>query len=439
MRSPSTPPAPQSGEPSRARSGPAGAAHVGPAPALPRLPRDAEDDHGPGPVAARRALAEAAAGRALPHLAGAPVPSREARGNIENMLGWAQVPCGLAGPLWADTTRGEARVYVPLATTEGALVASYSRGMGLCAAGGPIRARVVAEGLSQHPLLVYVDCAGAERAAHVARASFERFAGLVAGVTRHGRLVSVAADVLGRRLLLRLGFHTADAIGINMAAHAAELCSRDLAERTGAVERAVHGQDVEKRANARALVEGRGRSVVAEARVPRAVLAERARTTPEALVALARTYAVGFAQLGTQNWAVQTANGLAAAYLACGQDVAYVTESATGLLDVDLAPGGDLYVSLTLPSLLVGTVGGGSGQGTAAECLAILGCAGAGHANHFAELLGAMALAGDVSLLAAFASHEFVGAHEALGRNRPPVPPLTGPAASPSDRRGPEA
>jgi len=386
---------------------------------LPRLPRDPHADHGEPQLAARRALAEAAAARGLPHLAGLPVPSEHARGNIENMVGWAQVPVGLAGPMWADTTRGEVSVYVPLATTEGALVASYSRGMALCAAGGPIRARVVAEGLSQHPLLVYVDVAASEAAAHEARGSLARFQALTAGTTRHGRLERVEATVLGRRLLLRLVFHTADAIGINMAAQAAELCSRDLAERTGARERAVHGQDVEKRANARALVEGRGRSVVVEARVPRATLAERARTTPEALVALARTYAVGFAQLGTQNWAVQTANGLAAAFLACGQDVAYVTESATGLLDVDLDASGDLYVSLTLPSLLVGTVGGGTGFGTAAECLAVLGCAGGGRGNHFAELLGAAALAGDVSLLAAFASHEFVAAHEALGRNRP--------------------
>ncbi|MEZ6014245.1 MAG: hypothetical protein R3F49_03970 [Planctomycetota bacterium] len=400
-------------------SAPGGAAPRPGLTGLPRLPRTPGADHCAPALAARLALAEAAAGRPLPHLAGAPVAPEVAAGNVENMVGWAQVPLGLAGPLWADTSRGEVSVYVPLATTEGALVASYSRGMGLLADGGPIRTRVVAEGLSQHPLLVYRCVADAERAAAAARGSFERFAALVAGVTRHGRLTEVAPEVHGRRLLLRLVFHTADAIGINMAAHAADLCSRDLAERTGAIDRAVHGQDVEKRANARALVEGRGRSVVVEGRVPRATLAARARTTPEALVALARTYTVGFAQLGTQNWGIQTANGLAAAFLACGQDVAYVTESATGFLDLDLDAAGDLYATLTLPSLLVGTVGGGSGQGTAAECLALLGCAGAGHGNHFAELLGALALAGDVSLMAAFASHEFVAAHEALGRNRP--------------------
>jgi hydroxymethylglutaryl-CoA reductase (NADPH) len=108
--------------------------------------------------------------------------------------------------------------------------------------------------------------------------------------------------------------------------------------------------------------------------------------------------------------------------LACGQDVAYVTECATGLLDLDVTTEGDLYASATLPSLLVGTVGGGSGQGTAAECLDLLGCRGDGGANRLAEILAATVLAGDVSLMAAFCSHEFVAAHERLGRNRPAPP-----------------
>jgi hydroxymethylglutaryl-CoA reductase (NADPH) len=335
------------------------------------------------------------------------------------MVGWAQVPVGLAGPLLLDGTHGRRDVLVPLATTEGALVASTSRGMGLVRVAGGVRARVTRDELSQHPVLVYEDIEGALVAAEAARGSLERFQGLVSTITTHGRLVRVEPEVLGRRLVLRLVFTTGDAIGINMAAHGAELCCADLAVRTGAVERHVHGQDVEKRANARALIEGRGRSVVAEATVPRQVLAERARTSPEAMVRVMRTYAAGFAQLGTQNWTIQSANTLAALFLACGQDVAYVTECATGLLDLDLTGEGDLHATLTLPSLLLGSVGGGSGQGTAQEALQIMGCAGSGKAVTLAEIAAGTVLAGDLSLLAAFASHEFVAAHESLGRNRP--------------------
>jgi len=400
---------------------------------LTRIPRDVHDDYSAAACAVRRELCESAAGRSLPYLAGEPVPLAEARGKIENLVGYAQVPLGIAGPLCVDTTAGLREVLVPMATTEGAMVASYSRGMRLFAEAGGVRARVLKRGLSQHPILVFESARDAVRAGEVVAASVDELERITAGTTSHGRLTSVSTQVIGRRLVLRLLFETGDAIGINMAARAADLCSEAMAERTGALARYVHGQDVEKRANARALVEGRGRSTVAEVKIPRDVLARIVRTTPEALAAIARTYAVGFAQLGTQNWLVQAANGLAAVYLACGQDVAYVTESATGFLDIEVTADGDLHAAATLPSILVGTVGGGSGQGTARECLALLGCEGAGHADTFAEILAATVLAGDLSLLAAFCTHEFVGAHERLGRNRPDAPAL--PADGVGDQR----
>ena len=397
-------------------------------PRLPALPRDRDDDQAPAAVAARLALAERSAGRALPRLAGEPVPYSEARGNVENIVGFAQVPVGLAGPLVCDTTSGRAECYLPLATNEGALVASVSRGTRLLAAGGGARARVVREGLTQNPVLVYRDARAAGDALELARGSFERFAKLVAGTTNHGRLVEVRPSTIGRRLVLSLVFTTGDAIGINMAARATDLCMRDLAERTGALEAWVHGQDVEKRANSRALVEGRGRSVVCDVVVPRADLERIARTTPEALKRAIDTYRVGFAELGTHNWTVQSANVIAALFVACGQDVAYLVECATGQLDLDVTESGDLYAGVWLPSMLVGTVGGGSGKGTAAECLALLGCTarqfeGPGAANRFAELIAAAVLAGDLSLMAAFCTSEFVAAHERLGRNRPPGGP----------------
>lgn len=386
---------------------------------LPRIPRGA-DEPDPAQVRARHALCERVAQSPLPHLAGQPVPEAQARGNIENLIGFAQVPVGIAGPLRVDGAEGTYEVYVPLATTEGAMVASYGRGMRLaCDEGAAIRARILSDGLSQHPLLCYESVDAAREAAALLPGWREELAALVSGQTNHGRLTSVEATVLGRRLLLRLVFTTGDAIGINMAARASDTIARLVAERTGATARYVHGQDVEKRANARALVEGRGRSVVAEAVVTRETLARIARVTPEEMIAIARSYAVGYAQLGTQNWLVQAANGLAALMLACGQDVAYVTESATGHLDLDCTEEGDLYVSALLPSLLLGTVGGGSGQGTARECLQLLGCAGAGKVGRLCEIAAATVLAGDLSLMAAFCSHEFVAAHEGLGRNRP--------------------
>ena len=386
---------------------------------LPRIPRDPKDDYADEPVARRRKACEEAAGRAFPHLAGTPVPPEQARGNIENLIGYAQVPVGIAGPLDVDTSAGRRSVYVPMATTEGAMVASYTRGMKVLGLAGGARARVVYEGLSQHPILVYADSVKAMQAARSVPELEPEMHGLVSEITNHGALVEVRATPVGRRLVLRLVFTTGDAIGINMAALATERCSALVAERTGAETRYLHGEDVEKRAHASSMSDGRGRSVFAEVTVPRSVIEESLRVTPEDLAAIQRSYAVGFTRLGTKNWLVQSANGLAAVLLACGQDVAYVAESAVGMLELEPTENGDLYASAWLPALLVGTVGGGSGQGTAAECLDLLGVRGDGGGNVFAEILAATVLAGDLSLMASFCAHEFVAAHERLGRNRP--------------------
>ena len=386
---------------------------------LQRIPRRADDDYCPEAVAARLALARSVSQAPLEHLAGAPVDPGSARGNIENLVGYAQVPVGLAGPLRLDGEQGVYEVYVPMATTEGAMVASYSRGMGVLREAGGARARMIASKLSQHPMLVYRDAAAALHAAGIAAEMRAEFEAWVAGSSSVGRLVGLFPEVLGRRLVLRLEFATGDAVGINMAARAAEHCSGRLAEQTGALECHVHGQDVEKRANGRALVQPRGRSVVCDATLPAELVRRRLRVEPADLAAIAATYAVGYAQLGTQNWTVQAANGLGAIFLACGQDVAYLTESATGWLDLSVTAAGDLYAGVHLPNLLLGTVGGGSGQGTAAECLALLGCAGAGRSTRFAEILAGAVLAGDLSLMASFCAGDFVAAHERLGRNRP--------------------
>jgi hydroxymethylglutaryl-CoA reductase (NADPH) len=113
------------------------------------------------------------------------------------------------------------------------------------------------------------------------------------------------------------------------------------------------------------------------------------------------------------------ANGLTAVFIACGQDVANVANSAVGITNFEITANGDLHASVTLPSLTVATVGGGTALGTSRECLELLGCAGAGHALKLAEIVGATLLAGELSMAAAIASGEFVNAHESYGRNRP--------------------
>src|SRR5687768_3331942 len=177
---------------------------TGAQPSLPKIPRDARDDHSDAAVRARQALWRETTGAAPRHVAGEPVPPSAARGKCENLVGFAQVPLGIAGPLLVDTSAGPRAVYVPMATTEGAMVASYSRGMRLVAAGGGAWARVVREGLTQNPVLVHANAREALAAAEVARAALPELQALVATTTRHGALVDLRASTIGRRLVASL-------------------------------------------------------------------------------------------------------------------------------------------------------------------------------------------------------------------------------------------
>lgn len=370
---------------------------------MPAPPRDPDHDHTAAALAARRAWT----GHPLPHVAGAPVPSESAAGNIEGMIGYVQVPVGIVAPL---VLRGDfAGTYtVPLATTEGTLVASYQRGARLAEESGGITARVLRDGLAVWPTLAYPSV---DEALAAARWVDDHRAELVAAAestTRHGRVTALDTELLGRRLVLRLEMHTGDAHGINMVTRAAGALVA-LVPGRGMV--LLHGYDAEKRLATR---HWRGKWVVAELVVPREVVARRLKTTAAAMAELWATYQLGFARMGTTNHAIQTANGLGALYLATGQDVAYVAESVTGTLSLE-DRAGDLFATLDLPNLHAATVGGGTRKGTAAECQALIG---AKSARELACVTAALLLAGDVNLAGSFLGDDFVGAHERLGRNR---------------------
>jgi hydroxymethylglutaryl-CoA reductase (NADPH) len=179
------------------------------------------------------------------------------------------------------------------------------------------------------------------------------------------------------------------------------------------------GLSSEKRASGALFAGGKGKHVTAGARVPARLLKTRLHVTPGELIGLWQRTLLGHVQAHTVGYNAHYANGLAALFIACGQDVANVVNSAVGFTHFEVDPEGDLYASVSLPSLTVGTVGGGTGQGTARECLGMLGCAGAGRAVKFAEVVAATLLAGELSMGAAIASGEFVAAHETYGRNRP--------------------
>ncbi|HEY7850682.1 MAG TPA: hydroxymethylglutaryl-CoA reductase [Ktedonobacterales bacterium] len=342
------------------------------------------------------------------------------RGSIENCIGAVKVPIGLAGPLHIEGAHAHGDYYLPLATTEAALVASYSRGAQLISEAGGCVALVLAEGIGRSPGFAFDTLREAARFVEWALAQRLVFNGCVAQTTSHGRLKEMRAVIEGNHVYLHLDFITGDAAGQNMVTLATEaICAYILAEtpvqpRYWFLEANYSG---DKKASARAFVGARGRRVSAEVTIPAELVRRRLRTTPERMADYFRMGALGGVLSGTLGAQGQYANGLAALYLATGQDVACVAESAVGVTRIELAPEGDLYAAVTLPSVIVGTVGGGTELPGQRACLELMGLAGSGHAAALAEICAGLCLAGELSLTGALCAGHFASAHRKLARD----------------------
>jgi hydroxymethylglutaryl-CoA reductase (NADPH) len=310
--------------------------------------------------------------------------------------------------------------YVPMATTEGALVRSYERGMVMLTRAGGVATRVILDENVVCPTFSFETVEEAAGFAAVVPSRFEALAAEAARTTSHGRLTRVDVRASGRAVIVSFHYHTADAQGMNMIVKATERAAEWLVANGDARRFNIFsGMSSEKRASGFLLGGGKGKTVVAGALIPAAVLQSYMRISPKRIVQVWHDTAIGHLQANAIGFNGHFANGLTAIFIACGQDVANVANAAVGITDYELTADGDLYASVTLPSLTVATVGGGTGLGTGAECLRMLGCSGAGQAAKFAEIVAASLLAGDLSMAGAIGSGEFVAAHEAYGRNRP--------------------
>jgi hydroxymethylglutaryl-CoA reductase (NADPH) len=386
------------------------------------VPRFGAEGYEGSRVAARRRWAEERTGARLAHVGSFSIDSAAMRGNIENPIGAVQVPLGLAGPLRLEGENGREEYWVPLATTEGALVRSVERGMVAIARAGAARTAVWLDQNRITPSFVLADVVAARRFAEEVRRNFSRLAEIAATTTRRGSLVGLDCRPMGREVLVELRFDTADAHGMNMIAKAASAVCAWIQQHLGGGEVCLFsGAEGEKHASGSLLAGGKGKTVTADVRLPPRVVASVLQTTPEAISRLWRRTVRGHLASATLGYNGHLANALTALFIACGQDVANIANAALGITVFETDDDGSLYASVTLPSLTVGTVGGGSGQGTALECLSLLHCAGEGGSRRFAAIAAATALAGEISFAGALASGAFVAGHEAYGRNRPAV------------------
>jgi hydroxymethylglutaryl-CoA reductase (NADPH) len=343
------------------------------------------------------------------------------RNNIESYIGTISVPVGLAGPLRVRGAGGSTDYQVPLATTEAALVASYNRGARLLTSAGGCNVRVVAEAVSRTPVFAFNSLVEAEEFSRFVEAHADLLTDAVSQVTSYGKLVSVKCLIEGNHVYVDLQFTTGDASGQNMVTFASDAICKLIIEHSPVAPRFwfLEGNfSGDKKATVKSLGNVRGKRVIADITIARAQVESQLHTTPERMVEYWYAGAIGGVLSGTTGIQGHFANGLAALYLACGQDVACVAESATGITRLETTEAGDLYASVTLPNIMVGTVGGGTALPSAKACLDILGLAGKGKSGALAEVCAAIVLAGELSIIGAFCSGDFAMAHRALSRGQ---------------------
>ena len=341
------------------------------------------------------------------------------RGNIENFVGMAQVPLGVIGPLRINGAYALGDFYVPMATTEGALIASYNRGAKVTSLSGGARVLCLTERVSRAPGFIFNNLIEAGQFVIWVVQRFKDLRSRVKSTTGHGLLEDIRVTIDGNQVYLNFEYTTGDAAGQNMVTIATDaLCQAIVTDspvkpKHWFIESNMAG---DKKATALSYLFVRGKKVTAEAAIPRTLVQERLHTTPEMIMECWKMSIVGGVQSGSIGVQGHYANGLAALFIACGQDVACVSEASVGITRVNVMERGDLYVSVTLPNLIVGTVGGGTDLPTQRECLEMLGCKGDGTARKFAEICAATVLAGEISIMGAIASGQFTQAHIKYGR-----------------------
>lgn len=378
-------------------------------------------------AAVRRRSLELMAEAELPHIGSFSLDAeRAATRHCENFIGIAQVPMGVAGPLTVRGTEIDGDVYVPLATTEAALVASISRGCAALRQAGGAR--------------VYVEDVGMTRAPVFETKSYGQTQELIAWIQRHEgeirriaestsrflKVLDIRPFAFGTTLFLRFRATCGDAMGMNMVTIACDRVVSDyIVPSTGVPCIALSGNYcVDKKPAAINFQEGRGRRIHAEVVLSAEVLAKCLKTDAKSLVAVQyRKNLLGSIAAGAMGHNAHMANVVAAYFLATGQDLAHVVGASMGITNVELREPDSVYASIFLPDLPLGAVGGGTGLATQSEALSILGVKpdpdrpGAA-VTRLGEVLGAAVLAGELSLLSAFTSRDLARAHEKLGRGK---------------------
>ena len=343
-------------------------------------------------------------------------------GNIENFSGVAQIPLGFAGPLKVCGEHANGDFYIPMATTEGTLLASYNRGMRIASAAGGVTTTVIDDCMQRAPLFVFDSARTARDFGRWVEAQFPAIKAVAEQTTQSGKLRDIQQFSQSKMRWLRFNFSTGDAAGQNMVSKATRhACQWILQQKPPGLEHFTLAAnfDTDKKHSVVNAMHSRGKRVVAEVTLPAEMVERVLHTTAKAMHYQRQLSNMGAMLAGSVNNGSHFANGITAMFIACGQDVANVAEASAGMVYSELKDNGDYYFSVTIPALIVATYGGGTGLPTQRECLEVMGCYGSGKVNKLAEIIAAVVLCGELSLGAAIVADEWVSSHEQYGRNRP--------------------
>jgi hydroxymethylglutaryl-CoA reductase (NADPH) len=391
-----------------------------------KIPRSSEDDYSAEIIGQRQAFIEENTPAKLNHTRQFSFDPAEMSGNIENLFGVAQVPIGLAGPLLVNGEHAQGEFYVPMATVEGTMLASYNRGMKVIRESGGVTTTVSGEAMQRAPAFVFPSAREARDFCIWLKENYEEIKAVAETTTSVGKLNEIEQYHAHNMVFTRFDYSTGDAAGQNMTSRATFVACEWIVKQYPKLSHyLLSGSfDTEKRTSSVNLLKGRGKRVTAEVTIPRDVMINNLRITPPQM-----HYGQGISTLAalltnSSNNAAHPANGLAALYLATGQDIANIGESNQCTTYNKVNRDGSYYFSITMPALIMATYGGGTALSTQRECLEIMGCFGKGKAMKLAEIAAGLVLAGELSLGAATRvdkvtrKNEWVDAHETLGRNR---------------------
>jgi hydroxymethylglutaryl-CoA reductase (NADPH) len=387
-----------------------------------RIPRDNNDDYGESIIKKRQEFVEKLTGKKPEHITHYSFDPSITKGNIEHFTGVAQIPIGFAGPLTAHGDHAQGDFLRPMATTEGTLVASYNRGIKVLNLSGGVHCSIVGDAMQRAPVFVFDSAREARDFVKWVEMpeNFARIKEEAEATSSVAKLQYIDSYLASKFAYLRFNYSTGDAAGQNMVGRATfAACSWVLDNYEGIVHFFLESNfATDKKASQINIMRTRGKRVTAECTVKRDVLIEQMRVEPENLAYMAGVANVGSILSGANNNGLHSANGITAMFIATGQDVANVSESSAGIIYVELTEEKDLYISITIPSLIVASYGGGVGLATQRECLEFLDCYGKNKVNKFAEIVAGVVLAGEISLASAITSLDWVSSHEKYGRNR---------------------